>query len=106
MVRKASYNHLDTILDVYNSIFASKENYRLVDATGIDVNFVITPESFRNGLERALANNEILIVSAHKFSTDGSNYTINPEYLDSLLVICEELGARSFRLQDIATHFN
>jgi len=105
-IRKATYNLLDTNIDQYPEIYACDTAYRVVNAMGIDYNFNITPENFETGIKRALNNNEVLIVYAHRIDTSNSNYSIHPDYLEKLFLVCKKKGAKSITMEKMYEKFN
>jgi hypothetical protein len=76
-----------------------------VDAMGIDYNFSITPENFETGIKRSLKNKEILIVHAHLMDSSNGDYTINPEYLEKLFLICKKHHVKSVTTSEIYYQF-
>ncbi|MCL2302761.1 MAG: polysaccharide deacetylase family protein [Lentimicrobiaceae bacterium] len=105
IIRKATYNYLNTTIDQYPEIYANSNNYRTVNAMGIDCNYVISPENFETGMQRALKNNEILIVYAHSIDTSNSDYSIHPEYLEELFLICKKRGIKSVTMNELFHFF-
>ncbi len=105
ILRKATYNVKDTSIDHYNDIFAKKGDYKVVNAMGIDTNFKITAENFDMGLQRAINNNEVLILYSHKIDSSLSDYTISPEYLGEIFKRCEKINIKSIRINDLEKHF-
>ena len=104
-IRKATYNIRDTTIDQYADIYANSNNYRIVNAMGIDYNFAISPENFETGIKRALKNKEILIVYAHRIDSSNENYTIDPEYLKKLFIICKKYHIKSVTMREMHHHF-
>ena len=104
-LRKATYNKKDTNIDYYNDIFAKKDDYKVVNAMGIDTNFKITPENFEKGLQRASNNNEILILYSHKIDSSLNEYTVSPQYLAKIFKRCEKLNIQSIRMTDLENYF-
>lgn len=104
-LRKATYNIKDTSIDYYNDIFAKKDDYKVVNAMGIDTNFKITPENLEKGLQRAINNNEVVILYSHKIDSSLSDYTIKPEYLAQIFKRCEKLNIQSIRMSDLENYF-
>jgi peptidoglycan/xylan/chitin deacetylase (PgdA/CDA1 family) len=105
-VRKATYNYLDTTIDQYPEIYANSSNYRIVNAMGIDYNYAISPENFETGIQRALKNNEILIVYAHYIDSSNRDYTIHPEYLEKLFLICKKSYAKTVTMSEMYRYFD
>jgi peptidoglycan/xylan/chitin deacetylase (PgdA/CDA1 family) len=101
IVRKATYNIRDTTIDQYPEIYANSNNYRIVNAMGIDYNFSISPENFETGIKRALKNKEILIVYAHLMDNSNGDYTIDPEYLEKLFLICQKNQIKSKTMSEL-----
>ncbi|WP_319481645.1 polysaccharide deacetylase family protein [uncultured Draconibacterium sp.] len=104
-LRKATYNTKDTSIDYYDDIFAKKDDYKVVNAMGIDTNFKITPENLELGLQRAKNNNEVLILYSHKIDSSLTDYTVRPEYLAEIFKRCEKLNIKSIRMTDLENHF-
>ena len=105
VIRKATYNISDTTIDQYAEIYANSNNYRIVNAMGIDNNYAISPENFETGIIRALKNKEILVVYAHIIDASKEEYTIHPEYLEKLFVICQKHHIKSITMREMYHHF-
>jgi peptidoglycan/xylan/chitin deacetylase (PgdA/CDA1 family) len=104
-IRKATYNMHNTTIDQYSEIYANSNNYRNVNAMDIDYGFDITPENFETGIQRALKNNEILIVCAHKIDTSNTDYTIHPDYLEELFLFCKKHRVKSVTMDGMYHYF-
>jgi len=104
-IRKATYNMQDTTIDQYPEIYANKNNYRIVNSMGIDYNYSITFENFETGIKRALKNNEILVLHAHRIDTLYSAYTIHPEYLEGLFLLCKKYRIQSVTMGGMYNYF-
>ena len=104
-LRKATYNISDTTIDQYDEIYANSNNYRIVNAMGIDYNYAISPENFETGIKRALKNNETLVVYAHIIDASNEEYTIHPEYLEKLFLICQKYHIKSVTIGEMYRHF-
>ena len=104
-LRKATYNIKDTSINYYDDIYAKKDDYKVVNAMGIDTNFKITPENLELGLQRAIRNNEVLILYSHKIDSSLNDYTIKPEYLEEIFKRCKKLNIKSIRMNDLENYF-
>lgn len=104
-IRKATYNIQDTTIDQYPEIYAHSNNYRIVDAMGIDYNYAISPENFETGIERAVKNKEMLIVYAHLIDISNEDYTIHPEYLENLFLMCQKYHIKSMTMSEMYHYF-
>ena len=100
-IRKATYNISDTTIDQYVEIYANSKNYRIVNAMGIDNNYAISPENFESGIKRALKNKETLVVYAHIINSSNEEYTIHPEYLEKLFLICQKHHIKSKTMSEL-----
>jgi len=100
-IRKATYNISDTTIDQYPEIYANSKNYRIVNAMGIDYNYAISPENFETGIKRALKNKETLVVYAHIIDSSNEEYTIHPEYLEKLFLVCKKHRIRSVTMREM-----
>jgi peptidoglycan/xylan/chitin deacetylase (PgdA/CDA1 family) len=100
-IRKATYNIQDTTIDQYPEIYAHSNSYRVVDAMGIDYNYAISPENFETGIKRAIKNKEMLIVYAHLIDISNGDYTIHPEYLEKLFLICQKYHIKSMTMSEM-----
>jgi peptidoglycan/xylan/chitin deacetylase (PgdA/CDA1 family) len=105
VLRKATYNIQDTTIDKYAEIYANSGNYRVVNAMGIDYNYGITEENFKTGIKRARKNNEILILYAHVINTSKEDYTVAPEYLEKLFVMCQKYKVKSVTMSEMYDYF-
>ena len=103
-MRQANYDYKLSPLDQYDEIFATKESFNTVDAMGIDVNYNIDFTSLRSGL-RAMKEQEVLILYAHKIDTSGLDYTVDPSYLKELLEMVQIEGVQSLRMRDLGAFF-
>ena len=101
IIRKATYNISDTTIDQYSEIYANSNNYRIVNAMGIDYNYNISPENFETGIKRALKNGETLLVYAHIIDSSNEEYTTHPEYLEKLFLICQKHRIKSVTMRGI-----
>lgn len=100
-LRKATWNMQDTTINNYNEIFATKTNFRINNAMGIDTNYKITLENFETGLVRAQQKNEVLILYAHRIDTTLKDYSIHPKYLEDVFKLCTKNKIQSIRYRDI-----
>jgi peptidoglycan/xylan/chitin deacetylase (PgdA/CDA1 family) len=104
-IRKATYNKQKTTIDKYPEIYANNSNYRVVNAMGLDHNYKISPENFEIGLKKALKNKEILIVYAHIINTSKENYTVHPDYLEKLFLICKKHHIKPMTMNEMYRYF-
>ncbi|WP_319589752.1 polysaccharide deacetylase family protein [uncultured Draconibacterium sp.] len=104
-LRKATYNIKDTTIDFYDDIFATKDNYQITNSMGIDTNYKISLQNFETGILRAKANNEVLILHAHRVDSSLTNYSVSPEYLEETFKLCREHNIESIRISDLETFF-
>ena len=104
-VRKATYNYLNTTIDQYPEIYANKSNFRIVNSMGIDYNYGISLKSFEKGIKKALKNNEILIVYAHSIDASNNDYSIDPEYLEKIFLICKKYCVKSITMNEMYRFF-
>lgn len=102
-LRKATYNINDTTIDRYNEIYISSPSTRITDAMGIDYNYSITLENMEKAIQRAVNNNEILVLYAHRIDSSKNDYTIPPDYLEQLFQLCNKYHIQSLRMKDISS---
>ena len=104
-LRMATWNVDDTTIEFYNEIYADKDNYNVINSMGIDTNYRISLENFKQGLCRTKKNKEVLILYAHNINTSLANYTISPEYLERSFKLCKKLNISTIRLCDLEDYF-
>jgi len=104
-IRKATYNIQNTTIDQYTDIYANANKFRIVDAMGIDINYDISPENFETGVQRVVKNKEILILHAHTIDTSNEEYTIHPEYLEKLFLICKKYNIKSMTMSEMYDYY-
>lgn len=102
-IRKATYNINDTTIDTYDAVFVSNNKTRICNAMGIDYNYCITLENLETALQRAVKNNEILILYAHQINNSKEDYSIEPAYLEKIFQLCNKYQIQSLRMKDIAS---
>ncbi|WP_346860219.1 polysaccharide deacetylase family protein [uncultured Draconibacterium sp.] len=100
-LRKATWNMQDTSINTYNEIFATKTNFRINNAMGIDTNYKITLENLETGLARANKLDEVLVVYAHRIDTTLRDYSIHPKYLEDAFKLCNKNKIQSIRYRDM-----
>jgi peptidoglycan/xylan/chitin deacetylase (PgdA/CDA1 family) len=105
-IRKATYNTQNTTIDQYPEIYANQNTFRIVNAMGIDYNYGISLENYKTGIQRILKNkNEILVLHAHIIDSSNEDYTIHPEYLENLFLICRENNIKSLTMREMYNYF-
>jgi peptidoglycan/xylan/chitin deacetylase (PgdA/CDA1 family) len=104
-IRKATWNKNNTTINTCNEIYASKDNYKVINSMGIDYNYNITLENLKTGIKRAKKNNEILLLHAHKIDTSLMDYTIHPDYLEEVFNLCRKNNIHAIRMRDIKNYF-
>jgi hypothetical protein len=105
-IRKATYNIQDTTINQYPEIYANGNNYRVVNAMGIDNSYNISAENFKTGIKRIQKNNEILIVFAHTIDALlNEGYGIQPDYLEELFSICKKHHIKSITMSEMYHYF-
>jgi uncharacterized radical SAM superfamily Fe-S cluster-containing enzyme len=72
---------------------------------GIDYNYGISSENFEIGIKKAKKNKEILIVHAHSINTSNGEYTIHPDYLEKLFLICKKHHVKSLTMNEMYHYF-
>ena len=104
-LRKATYNMRDTTIDNYNEIYANVAFHHIVSSMGIDRNYNISLENIETGMKRALKNNEVLVLHAHRISTTNEDYSVDPEFLKSIFQLSKTYNLRSIRFCDLESYF-
>ncbi|MBL7067593.1 MAG: polysaccharide deacetylase family protein [Candidatus Marinimicrobia bacterium] len=85
-----------------SEIFIKKNKSQIVAGLGIDKQFKISEDMLYNALERASENDEILILYAHcPVDSNAQHYQINKSYIENLILKCEELNLKSYRISEI-----
>jgi len=102
-IRKATYNINDTTIDTYNDIYISSPSTRVTNAMGIDYNYAISLENIEKAIQRAVQNNEILVLYAHSINSSKNDYTIPPDYLEKIFELCNKYHIKSLRMNDISS---
>jgi peptidoglycan/xylan/chitin deacetylase (PgdA/CDA1 family) len=105
-LRKATWNMYNTSIDNYDKIYARPDSFNIVSSMGIDCNYSITLENLQFGISRAIKNDEVLVLHAHKIDATGLNYTISPAYLEQVFKLCTTNKIRSYRMQDLEDFFS
>jgi len=85
-----------------NEIFIKKNKSQIVAGLGIDKQFKISEDMLYNALERAGENGETIILYAHcPVDSNAQHYQINKSYIENLILKCEELNLKSYRMSEI-----
>jgi len=83
-IRKATYNHLDTLISIYPEIYTQKAHFCNTNAMGIDANFKISINNLEDAILKAKQTDTYLVLYAHIINDSNDNYTIAPQYLEEL----------------------
>lgn len=105
-LRKATWNMYTTLINNYDYIYARPDSFRVVNSMGIDCNYNIALDNLEAGIQRALKNNEVLVLHAHKIDQSGLDYTINPVYLENAFKLCKKDKIKSMRMEDLDDFFS
>ena len=89
-------------------IFIKHPLRRIVSGIGIDYGYKMTEQNLETGFRRAQSNNEIIVLYAHRISNDTitSNYTIQPEFLEKVILLSKKYKLKSNRMKDASKFFN
>lgn len=105
-LRKATWNSRNTTIDYYDDIFASSKSFRIINSMGIDNNYGITADNIETGINRAVRNNEVLVLHCHNIDTTGNDFVTDPGFLELIFRLSGEKGLKSIRVCDLEGFFS
>lgn len=101
IIRKATYNIENVILDKIDRTFTKMGSSRVVDAMGIDKQYGITIENLETGIKRANHRNEVLVLHAHRIVEKDSGYTTTREYLEEAFRLSKKNNLKSLTISEL-----
>jgi len=98
-IRKATYNHLDTLIAVYPEIYTKQAPFCNTNAMGIDVNYNISIANLKDAILKAKNTDSFLVLYAHVIDNSNGDYTIAPQYLKEFFKTMKKykVGAVTYR---------